>query len=130
MCSRKNYIVGISDTGIIDYRKVTNLSISGNDVTFTIQEYNNYNIGLPYQLEPGATYTFKATANPSARLRCAVFDSTGKFVRGETYSSSGTSLTLTVTAPSEEGYWTVIMLDGRTVGQTTTFSSISFTKNQ
>ena len=54
---------------------------------------------------------------------------TGKFVEGLTYSSSGTNLTLAVTAPTQEGYWTVLMLDGRTVGQTTTFSNISLVCN-
>ena len=129
VCSRKNYIVGIASTGLIDYRKVTNLVVNGNDVTFTIPEYNNYNIGLPYQLDAGASYTFKATASVSARLRVATFDTNGLFVEDLASSSSGTSLTLTFTANSNQGYWTVLMLDGRTVGQTTTFTNISIVKN-
>ncbi len=129
VCSRKNYIVGISSTGLIFRDKVTAHTISGNNVTLTASEFN-YNIGLPYQLEPGASYTFKATASQSARLRVATFDSNGLYVSGsESYSSSGTGLTHAFTANSNKGYWTVLMLDVRTAGNTTTFSNISLTKN-
>jgi hypothetical protein len=129
--SRHNYIVGIADTGIIDYHQVENLSVNGNDVTFKAKTYNNYNIGLPYQLESGAGYTFSATASnnsKSARLRVGVFDSNGLYVKALNYSSSGTDLTVTFTAPTEQGYWTVIMLDAKTVGEVTTFSNITLTK--
>ena len=127
--SRHNYIYGISDTGLIDYRQISDVVVSGNDVTFK-SGTANYNIGLPYQLEAGASYTFKATANISARLRVAVFDATGKFINGPgSASSSGTNLSHTFTAHDAEGCWTVLMLDVRTAGNTTTFSNISLTKN-
>ena len=88
------------------------------------------NIGLPYQLEAGASYTFKATASQAARLRVATFDRNGLYVsNSSTYSSSGTNLSHTFTATADEGYWTVVMLDVRTAGNTTTFSNISLTKN-
>ena len=127
--SRHNYICGISSTGLVDTRKLSNVVLDGNDVTFT-SEAQNYNIGLPYQLEPGASYTFKATASQSARLRVATFDTNGLIVSGGGgYSSSGTNLSHTFTANANEGYWTVLMLDVRTAGNTTTFSNISLTKN-
>ena len=126
--SRHNYIYGISDTGAIDYRAISDVSLSGNDITFK-STTANINIGLPYQLEPGASYTFKATASLSARLRVATFDNTGKFVAGVGNSSSGTSLTYTFNATTTAGYWTVVMLDVRTGGNKTTFSNISLTKN-
>ena len=126
--SRHNYIYGITSGGIIDYRKISNVSLNGNNVTFT-SEAQNYNIGLPYQLEAGASYTFKATASQSARLRVETYDNNGLTLKDGTYSSSGTNLTHTFTAHSTQGYWTVLMLDVRTAGNTTTFSNISLTKN-
>lgn len=125
--SRHNYIYGISDQGLIDYRQISDVAVNGNDITFK-SAVANFNIGLPYQLEPNASYTVKATASQSARLRAATFDANGKYVSAHASSSSGTDLTLTFTATAKAGYWTVIMLDVRTAGNTTTFSNISLTK--
>jgi hypothetical protein len=126
--SRHNYIYGIASTGLIDYRQISNVSVSGNDVTFGTVSYNNYNIGLPYQLDAGAGYKFSATASQSARLRVATFDRNGLFVEEVGYSSSGTALTLEFTANANTGYWTVLMLDVKTAGATVTFSNITLTK--
>lgn len=126
--SRHNYIYGISDQGQIDHRQISDVVVNGNDVTFK-SAVANINIGLPYQLEPGASYTVKATASQSARFRGATFDTTGKYVGSLTAGSSGTNLSYTFTANANAGYWTVIMLDVRTAGNTTTFSNISLTKN-
>lgn len=126
--SRHNYIYGIASTGDIDYRKISDVALNGNDITFK-STAQNYNIGLPYQLEPGASYTFKATASQSARLRVCTFDTNGLYAGDSTYSNSGTDLTHIFTANANEGYWTVLMLDVRTANNTTTFSNISLTKN-
>lgn len=127
--SRHNYICGISGEGLIHTNQISNVAVNGNDVTFK-SDLANMNIGLPYQLEAGASYTFKATASQAARLRVATFDRNGLYVsNSSTYSSSGTNLSHTFTATADEGYWTVVMLDVRTAGNTTTFSNISLTKN-
>lgn len=128
--NRHNYYVGASSTGAFyGSGYITGLSVSGNDVTFTSSS-KAVGIGLPYHLESGASYTFSATATASARLRIYQLTSSGVFVSGsEVYSSSGTNLTKTFTAPTDETIWTVLLLDTNTVGTSITYTNISLTKN-
>jgi hypothetical protein len=107
---------------------VTGLTVSGNDLTFTSSS-KDVGIGLPYHLEPGATYTFSAQATASARLRMCVLDSDGKFVSGSSaYSSSGTSLSLQFTAPAEASHWTMLIIDTNTVNTSIRYTNITLTK--
>lgn len=127
--SRNNYYYGASSTGLIDYRQVSGVSVSGNDVTFT-STTKAIGIGLPYHLEAGASYTFSCKASTSARLRKIFYNADGTFVSGsETYSSSGTNLSLTFTAPTDETQWVMLILDTNTVNTSITYTGITLTKN-
>lgn len=136
VCSRKNWIAGIGGTGIIDYRVISNIIVDGNDITFT-STTKGYNIGLPYQLEPNASYTITATCTASdgvtpqeGRIRVVTFDSTGLLTSYTGYDSGGsTNPSVTITAHSDPTYWTVIMLDPRNNGATIKFSNVTLTKN-
>ena len=126
--SRKIYYYGATPTGLIDYRKITDVSLSGNNVTFTASE-KGYGIGVPYQLESGKTYTFTATSSVKGRLRKIFYNADGTFVSGsETYSSSGTNLTLTFTAPTDTTQWVMLLLDSYTASTSVTYSNITLTK--
>lgn len=127
--SRHNYYYGAVGTGAIYYNRITACSVNGNDITFTSNE-KNIGIGVPFHLEAGASYTFKSTASVKSRLRKIVLDANGVFVSGsEQYSSSGTSLTLDFTAPTDETQWVVLILDAYTANESVTHSNISLTKN-
>lgn len=126
--SRNKYYWGATSTGLIDYRKINSCTVSDNDVTFNTTT-KNYNIGLPYKLELGAKYTFSATASVTGRLRVASFSADGKSSTELGYSSSGTNLTYTFTAPSDSTCWTIIMLDNNnSLNMDVTWTNISLTK--
>lgn len=127
--SRHNYYYGACSTGLVDYRRVTGVSLSGNDITF-ISDSKAAGIGLPYHLVGGASYTFSCKASAAARLRVYQLNADGTFVSGsETYSSSGTNLSHTFTAPTDESRWTVLLLDTNTIGTSITYTNISLVKN-
>ena len=129
--SRKCYYYGACATGLIDYTSVSNVSVEGNDVTFT-SNANAFGIGLPYHLESGASYTFACTASAKARLRKLCYYTDGTSISGsEEYSSSGTSLSLTFTAPTDETQWVMLILDTHTDSANTsiTYTNITLTKN-
>lgn len=127
--SRHNYYVGAASTGAMYDSYVTDVSLNGNDVTFTSTS-QAVGVALPYHLESGASYNFACTASQTARLRVYVLNADGTFVDGsESYSSSGTNLSHDFTAPTDKTKWTMLLLDVRTTGNTTTFSNISLTKN-
>jgi hypothetical protein len=127
--SRHNYYYGAVGTGAIYYNCITACSVHENNVTFTSNEKNT-GIGVPYHLESGANYTFKSTASVKSRLRKVVLDANGVFVSGsEQYSGSGTDLTLTFTAPTDETQWVMLIFDAYTANESVTHSNISLTKN-
>ena len=127
--SRHNYYYGAASTGLVDYRRVTDVSLNGNDITFT-SDSKAVGIGVPYHLVGGASYTFSCKASAGARLRVYQLNADGTFVSGsETYSSSGTNLSHTFTAPTDESRWTVLLLDTNTAGTSITYTNISLVKN-
>jgi hypothetical protein len=136
VCSRKNWIAGIGDTGIISNQAISNIVLDGNDITFT-STTKNFNIGLPYQLESNASYTVTAKCTASdgvtaqeGRIRVATFDNTGLITSYTKYDSGGSANpSVTFTAHSNPTYWTVIMLDPRNNGATIKFSNVTLTKN-
>lgn len=127
--SRHNYYWGAFSESVIHYRKISSCSVSGNDVTFTPIEDKNAGIGLPYHLEAGASYTFSATASVKARLRWCVMNADGTHGNDGGYSSSGTDLSVTFTAPDDESMWVMLILGGYTVDQEVTFTNVALTKN-
>lgn len=127
--SNNKYYYGTNGSGLIHYGKISACSVNGNDVTLTASE-KGYGIGIPYHLEAGATYVFSATCNTNGRIRKFVFNADGTFVSGsEQYSSSGTTLTLTFTAPTDEAQFVMLHLDGNTADVSHTYSNIALTKN-
>lgn len=127
--SRKEYYYGATSTGLVDYRQISGVSVSGNDITFT-SGTKGYGVGFPYHLASGASYTFTCKASASARLRKIVYNANGTFVSGsEQYSSSGTNLTLTFTAPTDETQWTMLILDTNSAGTSIAYTNISLTRN-
>lgn len=125
--SRHNYYYGTARSGIIDYRYVTACTLNGNDVTFT-GTTKNTGVGLPYHLEPGATYVFKATASATGRIGIYVYNADGTYADGAKYSSSGTNLTLEFTAPTDATQWVILEVECYTVNTSITYSNISLTK--
>lgn len=126
--SRHNYYYGAVGTGAVYYNRISSCSVNGNDVTFTATE-KNVGIGLPFHLESGASYTFESTASVKSRIRKVALNADGTFVSGsETYSGSGTSLTLDFTAPTDTSQWVMLILDAYTANESVTHSSISLTK--
>lgn len=126
--SRNNYYYGASRAGNMDYRWVTDCSVSGNDITFT-GTTKSTGVGLPYHLESGASYTFSASASATGRVGMTVFDANGVLVSGtEKYSSSGTSLSVTFTAPTDETYWVMLIVECYTANASITYTNISLTK--
>ena len=127
--SRKHYYIGACSTGLVDYRKVSGVSVNQSTVTFT-SDTKACGIALPYHLESGASYTFSCTSTANARLRKYVYNADGTFVSGsETYSSSGTNLSLTFTAPTDTSQWTMLLLDTNTVNTSITYANIVLKKN-
>lgn len=127
--SRKNYYVGASSNGALHgVGYVTEVSLDGNDVTFATTS-KDIGIGLPYHLEAGATYTFSAKASANARLRYGLLNADGTGGEESSYSSSGTDLTLTFTAPTDETKWVMLILDTNSVGTSITYSNITLNKN-
>ena len=126
---RTKYYYGAARSGMVDYRYITSCTVSGNDVTFT-GTTKNTGIGLPYHLEAGATYTFSAKASATGRVGWVVFNADGTLVSGSGgYSPSGTSPTVTITAPTDESQWVVIIVECYTVNSSITYSDIKLTKN-
>lgn len=126
---RTKYYYGAARSGIVDYRYITSCSVSGNDVTFT-GTTKNTGVGLPFHLEAGASYTFSAKASATGRLGWVVFNADGTLVSGSGgYSPSGTSPTVTITAPTDESQWVVIIVECYTVNSSITYSDIKLTKN-
>lgn len=126
---RKKYYYGAARTGVVYNTYITACTVSGNDVTFTATA-KNFGIGLPYHLEPGASYTFSAKASSTGRLGLIVLDADGKLVSGtEKYSSSGTNLTLTFTAPADATHWAMLVVECYTANTGLTYSNIKLTKN-
>lgn len=126
--NRHNYYYGVAASGLIDYRKITTATASGNNITFTASE-KGYGIGLPYHLESGKSYTFSANSSVTGRLRKLVFNADGTFISGsESYSSSGTTLTHTFTAPTDTTQWVTLLLDSYAANTSVTYSNITLTK--
>lgn len=126
---RTKYYYGAARSGMVDYRYITSCTVSGNDVTFT-GTTKNTGVGLPYHLEAGATYTFSAKASATGRLGWVVFNADGTLVSGSGgYSPSGTSPTVTITAPADTSQWVVVVLECYTANASVTYSNISLTKN-
>ena len=126
--SRHNYYWGTARAGQIDYRLVTACTLNGNDVTFT-GTTKNTGVGLPYHLESGATYTFTATASATGRIGMYVYNADGTYVANSTkYSSSGTSLTLEFTAPTDATQWVILQVECYTVNTSITYTNIKLTK--
>ena len=134
--SRKNWIAGIGSTGALCGQYISDIILDGNNITFT-STTKGFCIGLPYQLEPNASYTATAKCTASdgvtaqeGRIRVATFDNTGLITSYTTYDSGGsTNPSVTFTAHSDPTYWTVIMLDPRNNGATIKFSNVTLTKN-
>lgn len=127
--SRSNYYWGTARAGQIDYRLITECTLNGNDVTFT-GTTKNTGIGLPFHLEAGASYTFSATASATGRIGKYVYNADGTYVESSTqYSSSGTNLTFTFTAPTDETQWVILQVECYTTNSSITYSNISLTKN-
>lgn len=125
---RTKYYYGVAGDGLFDYRKITACSVnSNNDVTFTAS-VKNIGIGVPYHLESGASYTFKATSSVKGRVRAVTLDSNGVYST-DVYGSSGTNHNLTFTAPTDASYWVVLILDEYTANAEVTYSNITLTKN-
>lgn len=120
------YYYGTNGSGLIHYGKISACSVSGNDVTVTASE-KGYGISVPFHLEAGASYTFSANCNTSGRIRKLVFNADGTFIN-EQYSSSGTNLSLTFTAPTDESQWVMLHLEGNTANVSYTYSNIILTK--
>ena len=126
---RTKYYYGAARSGMVDYRYITSCTVSGNDVTFT-GTTKNTGIGLPYHLEAGATYTFSAKASATGRVGWVVFNADGTLVSGSGgYSPSGTSPTVTITAPSDATQWVMLIVECYTVNSSITYSDIKLTKN-
>ena len=125
--SRHNYYYGANGAGSVLYNRISGVSLSGNDITLQSSE-KNYGIGLPYHLESGANYVFTATSSVKGRLRYVVYDSTGVYVDGA-YGSSGTSHSLTFTAPTDETYWVMLILDTYTADESVTYTNVALTKS-
>lgn len=127
--SRKNYYYGAARTGAVYYSYIQECSVSGNDVTFTCST-KNVGIGLPYHLDADASYTFSAKANATGRVGMVVLDASGKVVSGtEKYSSSGTSPSVTFTAPTDATYWVMLIVECYTANASITYTDITLTKN-
>ncbi len=126
--SRHSYYLGAADTGAWYPDRIIAQSVSGNDITFTGTE-KNIGVGVPLHLEAGANYTFSATASVKSRLRVCFHNADGSFMSGGTYSSSGTSLSMTFTAPTDPTAWVMLLLDCYTAGQEVTYTNVAITKN-
>ena len=124
---RTKYYYGVAGDGLFDHRQITACSINGNDVTFTAS-IKNIGIGVPYHLESGASYTFAATSSVKGRIRAVTLDSNGAYSTA-VYGSSGTSHSLTFTAPTDTSYWVVLILDEYTAATPVTYNNISLMKN-
>ena len=129
--SDDNYYYGAYATGLINYSVVSDVSVSGNDLTFTSND-GSCGIGLPYHLEAGAKYTFSFTASVDARPRIVSFNADGTYISGsDTYGSAGTDISYEFTAPTDETQWLMVIITPRssTVGQSITCTNISLSKN-
>lgn len=126
---RHHYYWGAYDTGAIFNVNIASCSVSGNDVTFTPTGDKTAGIGVPFHLEAGASYTFSATASVKARLRWSVLNADGTTTNSSAYSSSGTDLSVTFTAPADETMWVMLILGGYTADQEVTFTNITLTKD-
>jgi hypothetical protein len=127
--SDKIYYWGMVATGVIDYRKITSCTVnSSGDVTF-LSTNAQYGIGVPFKLEGGASYTFSAKASVTGRLRVHTYKADGTYGSQLGYSSSGTNLTYTFTAPTDTTMWVMLHLDCYTASKEVTYSNISIVKN-
>lgn len=128
--SRHNYYWGAFDTGAVFYDKISSCVTNANDVTFIPTSDKSAGIGLPYHLEAGAAYTFSATASIKARLRWVTLNADGTvadpYAGG--YSSSGTELSVDLTAPTDESQWVMLILGGYTADEAVTYSNVALIK--
>lgn len=126
--SRHNYYYGAIGDGAIRWNRVLACEVNGNDITFTMNEKNS-GIGVPFNLESGASYTLKATSSVKGRVRWLYFNADGTYAGQTAYGNSGTSHSLTFTAPTDETMWVMLILDAYTANESVTYSSISLAKN-
>lgn len=127
--SRHHYYWGAASTGAIFYNKIISCTVNGNNLTFTASE-KNLGIGVPYHLEPSVSYTFSATSSVKGRIRYCLLnaDGTASSENG-VYGSSGTSHSLTFTAPTDETQWVMLIFDAYTANEEVTYSNIELVRN-
>lgn len=124
--SRHNYYWGAASTGAILNNRVASCRTSGNDVTFTMTE-KSIGIGIPYHLEPNASYIFSATSSVKGRIRYCVLNADGSSADVSEYGGSGTTHSLTFTAPADKTKWVMLILDAYTANEEVTYTNISLT---
>ena len=124
-----NYYWGVASSGLIDYRKITSCSLSGNNNVTFLSTTAQYGIGLPVKLEPNISYTFRTMASVTGRVRVLVYNADGTYDSQLGYSSSGTNLSLSFTSPTDTTQWVMLFLECYTASTEVTYSVISVTKN-
>jgi hypothetical protein len=129
--SRHNYYWGAAGNGAVYHSYITSCTINDNNITFNTDKEKNIGIGVPFQLEPGASYTFSAKSSVKGRIRYVVFNANGTVSNPvvSAYGNSGTSHSLTFTAPADATQWVMLIVDQYTAGTEVTYSNISLTKN-
>lgn len=128
---RTKYYWGVSASGLVDYRKIASCTVNANDnVTFT-GAAKQYGVGLPFHLEPGASYTFSANSSINGRVRMGFYNADGTRIDGSGVHSTNsyTSPSITFTAPTDASQWVVLSLECYTPDAEVTYSNIKLTKN-
>lgn len=128
---RTKYYWGPAASGLVDYRKITSCTVNANDNVTFFGTTKQYGVGLPFHLEPGASYTFSANSSINGRVRMLLYNADGTHIDGSGVHSTNsyTSPSITFTAPTDETVWVMLTLECYTANAEVTYSNISLTKN-
>ena len=113
------YYAGLAVNDYVHQATVTNVSISGDTISFTSSSAA-YGLALPIKVIAGRAYTLEKTGTNAGTCYVAWYDQNGLFI-----SSNVADNNISNTAPNN-AYWGVIVLRANADGATATYSNIAF----
>lgn len=113
------YYTGLAVNDYVNQSAVTNVSISGDTISFTSNSAA-YGLALPIKVIAGRAYTLEKTGTNAGTCYVVWYDKNGLFI-----SSSVADNNVSNTAPNN-AYWGVIVLRAPTDGATATYSNVCF----